>query len=152
MIAENAQVANDEFINIFFTPVQDIGETSSRHVDSSNMHTFYQHHPSEHRWTKDHSSSQLVRTRHQLESDGEMCMFVLTVNRTERKNIKEAMADSAWIESMQEELYQFDRLDVWELVDRPLRKNVINMKWLWKNKHDEENTIIRNKSRLVAKG
>nr|GFB70720.1 copia protein [Tanacetum cinerariifolium] len=62
------------------------------------------------------------------------------------------MADSAWIESMQEELYQFDRLDVWELVDRPLRKNVINMKWLWKNKHDEENTIIRNKSRLVAKG
>nr|GFD30756.1 putative ribonuclease H-like domain-containing protein [Tanacetum cinerariifolium] len=33
------------------------------------------------------------------------------------------MADSAWIESMQEELYQFDRLDVWELVDRPLRSS-----------------------------
>nr|GFC79659.1 uncharacterized mitochondrial protein AtMg00810-like [Tanacetum cinerariifolium] len=71
---------------------------------------------------------------------------------TEPKNIKEAMADSAWIESMQEELHQFDRLDVWELVDRPLCKNVINMKWIWKNKRDEENTIIRNKSRLVAKG
>ncbi|GJU18862.1 retrovirus-related pol polyprotein from transposon TNT 1-94 [Tanacetum coccineum] len=52
----------------------------------------------------------------------------------------------------QEELHQFDRLDVWELVDRPLYKNVINLKWLWKNKRDEENTIIRNKSRLVAKG
>nr|GEY90217.1 retrovirus-related Pol polyprotein from transposon TNT 1-94 [Tanacetum cinerariifolium] len=62
------------------------------------------------------------------------------------------MGDSAWIESMQEELHQFDRLDVWELVDRPLCKNVINIKWLWKNKHDEENTVIRNKSRLVAKG
>ncbi|GJV55483.1 gag-pol polyprotein [Tanacetum coccineum] len=62
------------------------------------------------------------------------------------------MADSAWIESMQEELHQFDRLDVWELVDRPLYKNVINLKWLWKNKRDEENTVIRNKSRLVAKG
>ncbi|GKB68380.1 retrovirus-related pol polyprotein from transposon TNT 1-94 [Tanacetum coccineum] len=62
------------------------------------------------------------------------------------------MADSAWIESMQEELHQFDRLDVWELVDRPLCKNVINLKWLWKNKCDEENTIIHNKSRLVAKG
>nr|GFA66283.1 retrotransposon protein, putative, unclassified [Tanacetum cinerariifolium] len=36
--------------------------------------------------------------------------------------------------------------------NRPLCKNVINMKWLWKNKHDEENTVIRNKSRLVAKG
>nr|GEY85387.1 Gag-Pol polyprotein [Tanacetum cinerariifolium] len=51
-----------------------------------------------------------------------------------------------------EELYQFDRLDVWEFVDRTLCKNVINMKWLWKNKRDEENTIIRNKSCLVAKG
>ncbi|GJS02723.1 hypothetical protein Tco_0319231 [Tanacetum coccineum] len=96
--------------------------------------------------------SQSVRTRRQLETDGEMCMFALTVSRTEPKNIKEAMADSAWIESMQEELHQFDRLDVWELVDRPLCKNVINLKWLWKNKCDEENTvIIRNKSRLVAK-
>nr|GFA39213.1 integrase, catalytic region, zinc finger, CCHC-type, peptidase aspartic, catalytic [Tanacetum cinerariifolium] len=35
--AKNDQVANDEFINIFCTPVQDQGETSSRHVDSSNM-------------------------------------------------------------------------------------------------------------------
>nr|GEU93100.1 retrovirus-related Pol polyprotein from transposon TNT 1-94 [Tanacetum cinerariifolium] len=53
---------------------------------------------------------------------------------------------------MQEELHQFDRLDVWELVDRPLCKNVINMKWLWKNKRDEENTVIQNKFRLMAKG
>nr|GEV02292.1 integrase, catalytic region, zinc finger, CCHC-type, peptidase aspartic, catalytic [Tanacetum cinerariifolium] len=124
MVEEYAQVQNDEFINIFCTPVQDRGEVSSRHVDSSNMHTFYQHHLSEHRWTKDHpleqvigNPSQSVRTRRQLELDGEMYMFALT-----------------------------------ELVDRPLCKNVINMKWLWKNKLDEENTVIRNKSRLVAKG
>ncbi|GJS33154.1 retrovirus-related pol polyprotein from transposon TNT 1-94 [Tanacetum coccineum] len=96
--------------------------------------------------------SQSVRIRCQLETDGEMCIFALTMSQTEPKNIKEAMADSAWIESMQEELHQFDRLDVWELVDRPLCKNVINLKWLWKNKRDEENTVIRNKSRLVAKG
>nr|GFC42103.1 retrovirus-related Pol polyprotein from transposon TNT 1-94 [Tanacetum cinerariifolium] len=80
--AENDKVADDEFINIFSTPVQDQGETSSRH----------------------------------------------------------------------EELHQFDRLDVWEVVDRPLCTNVINLKWLWKNKRDEENTVIRNKSHLVAKG
>nr|GFB61908.1 hypothetical protein [Tanacetum cinerariifolium] len=53
MVEEYACVENGEFINIFCTPVQDRGETSSHHVDSSNMHTFYQHHPSEHRWTKD---------------------------------------------------------------------------------------------------
>nr|GFA40540.1 retrovirus-related Pol polyprotein from transposon TNT 1-94 [Tanacetum cinerariifolium] len=115
---KNAQVKDDEFINIFCTPVQDRGETSSRHVDSSNMHTFYQRHPSKHHWTKDHpleqfigNPSQSVRTRRQLELDVEMCMFSLTVSRTEPKNIEEAMADSAWIESMQEELHQFDRLD-----------------------------------------
>ncbi|GJT47139.1 retrovirus-related pol polyprotein from transposon TNT 1-94 [Tanacetum coccineum] len=51
---EYAQVDEDEFINIFSTPVQERGETSSRYVDSSNMHTFYQRHPSEHRQTKDH--------------------------------------------------------------------------------------------------
>nr|GFC06238.1 putative ribonuclease H-like domain-containing protein [Tanacetum cinerariifolium] len=50
--AKNDQVANDEFINKFLTPIQDQGETSSRHVDSSNMHTFYQRYPSKHRWTK----------------------------------------------------------------------------------------------------
>ncbi|GJX82903.1 retrovirus-related pol polyprotein from transposon TNT 1-94 [Tanacetum coccineum] len=64
----------------------------------------------------------------------------------------EAMADSAWIEAMQEELHQFDRLQVWELVDKPFGKTVIKLKWLWKNKKDEDQTVIRNKARLVAKG
>nr|GEX17612.1 retrovirus-related Pol polyprotein from transposon TNT 1-94 [Tanacetum cinerariifolium] len=131
-ITENAQVEDNEFINIFSTSVQERGETSTRHVDSSNMHTFYQQHPFERRWTKDHpleqvigNPSQSIRTRHQLKTDGEMCMFALTVSRTKPKNIKEAMADSAWIEAMQEEIHQFERLD---------------------------NTVIRNKTRLVAMG
>ncbi|GJU87929.1 retrovirus-related pol polyprotein from transposon TNT 1-94 [Tanacetum coccineum] len=79
-------------------------------------------------------------------------MFALTVSRIEVNNIKEAMADHAWIEAMQEELHHFERLDVWELVDRQLCKTVINMKWLWKNKRDEENNVIHNKARRVAKG
>ncbi|GKD63525.1 hypothetical protein Tco_1305633 [Tanacetum coccineum] len=78
---ENTQVEEDKFINIFSTPVQEQGETSSHYVDS---------------------------TRRQLETDDEMCMFALTVSQTEPKNIKEAIADSAWIEAMQEELYQFN--------------------------------------------
>nr|GFD15584.1 hypothetical protein [Tanacetum cinerariifolium] len=95
MISKNAQVKDNEFINIFSTLVQDRWETSSRHVDSANMHTFYQRHPPEHRWRKDHpleqvikNPSQSVRTRRQLESDGEMCMFALTVSRTEPKTSK----------------------------------------------------------------
>nr|GEW64257.1 ribonuclease H-like domain-containing protein [Tanacetum cinerariifolium] len=62
------------------------------------------------------------------------------------------MADSAWIEAMQEELHQFDRLQFWELVDKPFSKMVIRLKWLWKNKKDKDQTVIRNKVRLVAKG
>nr|GEW74215.1 hypothetical protein [Tanacetum cinerariifolium] len=42
---KNDQVADDEFINIFSNPIQDQGETSTRHVNSSNMHTFYQRCP-----------------------------------------------------------------------------------------------------------
>nr|GEW41182.1 retrovirus-related Pol polyprotein from transposon TNT 1-94 [Tanacetum cinerariifolium] len=70
-----------------------------------------------------------------------MCMFALTVSTAEPKNIKEAMANSAWIEAMQEELHQFDRLQVWELVDKPFGKSVTRLKWLWKNKKDEDQTM-----------
>nr|GEU63606.1 copia protein [Tanacetum cinerariifolium] len=52
----------------------------------------------------------------------------------------------------QEELHQFDRLQVWELVDKPFDKTVIRLKWLWKNKKDKDQTVISNKARLVAKG
>ncbi|GKB04772.1 retrovirus-related pol polyprotein from transposon TNT 1-94 [Tanacetum coccineum] len=61
------------------------------------------------------------------------------------------MVDSTWIEAMQDELHQFDRLQVWELVDKPFGKTVIKLKWFWKNKKDEDQTTIHNKARLVAK-
>ncbi|GJY68403.1 gag-pol polyprotein [Tanacetum coccineum] len=70
-----------------------------------------------------------------------MCMFALTVSRSKPNNFKEAMAYHAWKESMHEELHKFEGLDVLELVDKPYYKNVINMKWISKNKRDEENTM-----------
>ncbi|GKG00463.1 retrovirus-related pol polyprotein from transposon TNT 1-94, partial [Tanacetum coccineum] len=66
-----------------------------------------------------------VQSRRQLATDSEMCMFALTVSIVEPKNIKEAMADSAWIKVMQDELHQFDRLKVWELVDKPFGKMIM---------------------------
>nr|GEW02467.1 integrase, catalytic region, zinc finger, CCHC-type, peptidase aspartic, catalytic [Tanacetum cinerariifolium] len=87
-----------------------------------------------------------------LNTDAEVCMYTLTLSTTEPKNIKEAMLDHSRIESMQDELYQFQRLNVWELVPRPIDINIIKVKWLWKNKTDAENTVIRNKSHLVAIG
>ncbi|GJU92100.1 retrovirus-related pol polyprotein from transposon TNT 1-94 [Tanacetum coccineum] len=62
------------------------------------------------------------------------------------------MTDPAWIDSMQEELLQFKRLDVWVLVPPPNNIKPLTLKWLFKNKHDEENTVIRNKTRLIVRG
>nr|GFC90100.1 Gag-Pol polyprotein [Tanacetum cinerariifolium] len=70
----------------------------------------------------------------------------------EPKNVKEAMTDLAWIDSMQEDLLQFKRLDVWVLVSAPDNISPLTLKWLFKNKHDKEQTVIRNKSRLVVRG
>ena len=53
---------------------------------------------------------------------------------------------------MHEELHQFVRNDVRELVPRPKGVNVIGTKWIFKNKSDEHGTVIRNKFRLVAQG
>ncbi|GKF46241.1 gag-pol polyprotein [Tanacetum coccineum] len=123
------------------------------------MYEFYQQHRSIDKWTKDHPLEQVfgdpskpVKTWSRLNIDAKMCMYALTVSTNEPKNIKEAMQDHSWIESMQEELHQFERLKVWKLVEKPAKRTIIGVKWLWKNKTEAENTVIRNKSRLVAKG
>nr|GEV63651.1 hypothetical protein [Tanacetum cinerariifolium] len=117
--AEEEHLQDDEFSNPFCIRVQEVNESSSYNIGNLNVPTFNQSQVSEYQWTKDHSLEQVhgnpskpVQTRRQLATDLEMCMFALTMSTTEPKNIKEAMADSAWIEAMQEELYQFDRLQV----------------------------------------
>ncbi|GJX84842.1 retrovirus-related pol polyprotein from transposon TNT 1-94 [Tanacetum coccineum] len=95
---------------------QEIGESSSRTIDNTDVHSF-QPQSHDYRWTRDHPLEQVrgnpskpFKHERQLATDPEMCMFALTVSIVEPKNIKEAMADSAWIEAMQDELHQFDRL------------------------------------------
>ncbi|GJY23389.1 ATP-dependent DNA helicase PIF1-like protein [Tanacetum coccineum] len=120
---ENAAIDDDEFYQLLrYLTVQ---KNKGRHLlvsDSSNMHTFYQHHPSAQRWTKDHpleqvigNPSQSVRTRRQLETDGEICMGNYSTHTTLQKM---------------------------SLLKMALRKN----------KRDEDTYPLRNKSRLVAKG
>ncbi|GJY61908.1 retrovirus-related pol polyprotein from transposon TNT 1-94 [Tanacetum coccineum] len=96
--------------------------------------------------------SQPVLKRNQLRTDGDMCMYSLMVSIMEPKNVNEATTDPAWIESMQEELLRFKRLDEWMLVPPPDNIKPLTLKWLFKNKHDEENMVIRNKTRLVVRG
>jgi hypothetical protein len=56
------------------------------------------------------------------------------------------------MEAMNEELSQIEKNKTWELVPRPLNKNVIGAKWVFRNKMDEAGKITRNKARLVCKG
>ncbi|GJS67259.1 retrovirus-related pol polyprotein from transposon TNT 1-94, partial [Tanacetum coccineum] len=135
------------FYNPPQTPMFEVAETSSTYQDPSNMHEFHQKHRSTNKWTKNHQIEQVIG-----DPSKEVCMYALTVSTIEPKNIKEAMLDHSWIESMQDELNQFKRLNGWELVECPIGRNIIAVKWIWKNKTDAENTIIRQKSRLVAKG
>nr|GEY56422.1 Gag-Pol polyprotein [Tanacetum cinerariifolium] len=67
------------------------------------------------------------------------------------KTYKEALTQSCWIEAMHEELHEFERLEVWELVPRPDKVMVITLKWIYKVKLDELGGILKNKARLVAR-
>nr|GEY16801.1 integrase, catalytic region, zinc finger, CCHC-type, peptidase aspartic, catalytic [Tanacetum cinerariifolium] len=64
----------------------------------------------------------------------------------------DALTQSCWIQAMQEELNEFEHLEVWELVPRPDKVMVITLKWIYKVKLDELGGILKNKARLVARG
>ncbi|GKA29872.1 retrovirus-related pol polyprotein from transposon TNT 1-94 [Tanacetum coccineum] len=68
------------------------------------------------------------------------------------KRVIQALKDLSWIEAMQEELLQFKLQQVWTLVDLPYGKRAISTKWVYINKKDERDIVIRNKARLVAQG
>jgi len=66
--------------------------------------------------------------------------------------VDKALSDDGWILAMQEELNQFQRNDVWDLVSKPPQKNIIGTKWVFRNKLNEQGEVTRNKARLVAQG
>ncbi|WJX13359.1 hypothetical protein P8452_03755 [Trifolium repens] len=80
------------------------------------------------------------------------CSHYAFVSQVEPKNSKAALLDEHWILAMQEELNQFKRNDVWDLVPPPPSHQVIGTRWVFRNKLDENGVIIRNKARLVAQG
>ncbi|GKF56458.1 hypothetical protein Tco_0166798 [Tanacetum coccineum] len=98
---------------------------------SSNVRQL--HTPLEHlgRWTKDRPIANVI---------------------AEPKNFKQEMTKPLWIDAMQEEIHEFEKLEVWELV--PCLDNVflIKLKWIYKVKTDEFGEVLKNKDILVAQG
>ncbi|GKC51145.1 retrovirus-related pol polyprotein from transposon TNT 1-94 [Tanacetum coccineum] len=68
------------------------------------------------------------------------------------RTTKTALTQECWIEAMQEELHEFECLEVWELVPPLDKAFVISLKWIYKVKLDELGSILKNKARLVARG
>ncbi|GJZ65254.1 putative ribonuclease H-like domain-containing protein [Tanacetum coccineum] len=89
------------------------------------------------------------RTNHK---DFQNCLFAYFLSQEEPKKVIHALNDPSWIEAMQEELLQFKLQEVWTLVDLPNGKRAIGTKWIFRNKKDEREIVIKNKARLVAQG
>ncbi|GJR90890.1 retrovirus-related pol polyprotein from transposon TNT 1-94 [Tanacetum coccineum] len=137
--------------------------TSDQSSSSDVIHTIVppDHQVSEHnsKWTKDHPLENIigaldrpVSTRLQLHEQALFCYYDAFLTSVEPKNYKDALTQACWIEAMQEELYEFERLEVWELVPPPDKAFVISLKWIYKVKLDELGGILKNKARLVARG
>ncbi|GJY77857.1 integrase, catalytic region, zinc finger, CCHC-type containing protein [Tanacetum coccineum] len=136
-----------------------LAQSSSGNVNSAEP--IQVNYPPDHlrRWTKDHpldnivgNPSRPVSTRKQLASDALWCCFHTELSKVEPKNFKMAVIEDCWFQAMQDEIHEFDRLEVWELVPRPIYVMVIALKWIYKVKLDEYGDVLKNKARLVAKG
>ncbi|GJT43622.1 retrovirus-related pol polyprotein from transposon TNT 1-94 [Tanacetum coccineum] len=134
-------------------------ESSTQVVIPNNVHSINQ--PPEHinKWTKYYpidnvigDPSRSVSTRQQLQDEALLCYFDAFLFSVEPKSYKEALTESCWIEAMQEELNEFECLEVWELVPCLDHVMIITLKWIYKVKLDKLGGVLKNKARQVARG
>ncbi|GJR68014.1 hypothetical protein Tco_0014079 [Tanacetum coccineum] len=90
--------------------------------------------------------SRSISIRKQLETDAMWCYFDAFLTSVEPKNFKQAMTEASWIDAMQEEIHEFERLEVWELVPCPDNVFLIKLKWIYKVKTDESGGVLKNKA------
>ncbi|GJY85717.1 retrovirus-related pol polyprotein from transposon TNT 1-94 [Tanacetum coccineum] len=96
--------------------------------------------------------SRPVSTRKQLATDALWCLYNSIWSKVEPKNCKSAINKDCWFQAMQDEIHEFDRLQVWELVPQLDCVMIIALKWIYKVKLNEYGDVLKNKARLVAKG
>ncbi|GKA59621.1 putative ribonuclease H-like domain-containing protein [Tanacetum coccineum] len=152
-----AHMNNDPFFGI---PIpENDSEASSSDVIPTVVHTATPNSEHVNKWTKDHPLDNIigelerpVSTRLQLHEQALFCYYDAFLTSVEPKNYKDTLTQACWIEAMQEELHEFDRLEVWELVLRLYKVMIITLKWIYKVKLDEIGGILNNKARLVTRG
>jgi hypothetical protein len=90
-----------------------------------------------------------VETRRKIYSPEQTHLTLLST--IEPNCFEEARKDEFWNKAMDEELDKIEKNDTWELVQRPKNKNVIDTKWVFRNKLNEDGQVTRNTTRLVCK-
>nr|GEU53584.1 retrovirus-related Pol polyprotein from transposon TNT 1-94 [Tanacetum cinerariifolium] len=160
LIDENpfASVDNDPFINIFAPePTSEASSSGDASSAESTYVTQTLHHLR--KWSKDHpidnvigNLSQPVSTRKQLAIDALWCLYNSVLSKVKPKNFKSVITEDCWFQAMQDEIYEVDRLQVWEFVPQPDYVMIIALKWIYKVKPDEYGDVLKNKARLVANG
>ncbi|GJY00980.1 retrovirus-related pol polyprotein from transposon TNT 1-94 [Tanacetum coccineum] len=152
-----AHMNNDPFFG-FPIPEND-SEAYSSDVIPTVVHTATPNSKHVTKWTKDHLLENIigelerpVSIRLQLHEQALFCYYDAFLTSVEPNNYKDALTQACWIEAMQEELHEFDHLEVWELVPRPDKVMIITLKWIDKVKLDEMGGILKNNARLVARG
>ncbi|GJV01301.1 retrovirus-related pol polyprotein from transposon TNT 1-94 [Tanacetum coccineum] len=145
-----AHMNNDSFFGIPI-PENHSEASSSSDVIPTVVHTAAPY--SEHvtKWTKDHPLDNIigelerpVSIRLQLYKQALFCYYDAFLSSVEPKTYKDALTQSCCIEAMQEELNEFERLEVWELVPRPDKVMVITLKWIYKVKLNNMEGILKN--------
>ncbi|GKE01407.1 retrovirus-related pol polyprotein from transposon TNT 1-94 [Tanacetum coccineum] len=133
----------------YFNPPSIDAPSTNTTSQGSSSNVRQTHTPFEHlgKWTKDHpianvinDPSRSVSTRKQLQTYAMWCYFDAFLTSLEPKNFKQAMTKPSWIDAMQEEIHEFERLQVWELVSCPDKVLLIKLKWIYKVKTDELGT------------
>nr|GEY99196.1 hypothetical protein [Tanacetum cinerariifolium] len=76
----------------------------------------------------------------------------IMLSKVEQKNFKSVITKDCWFQAMQDEIHEFDRLQLWELVHQPDCVMIIALMWIYKVELDEYGDVLKNKTRMVAKG
>ncbi|GJR72067.1 retrovirus-related pol polyprotein from transposon TNT 1-94 [Tanacetum coccineum] len=127
-----ALVDNDPFVNVF-APEPSSKASSSRDVCSAE-------------------STYVTQTHHHLEKCRKDHPLDNVIGNPSQSNFKSAITKDCWFQAMQDEIHEYDRLQVWELVPQPDCVMIIALKWIYKVKLDEYGDVLKNKASLVAKG
>ena len=94
----------------------------------------------------ENSENEVLRTRSLVNIYNSCNMALL-----EPESFDEASKLKEWRASMEEEMMMILKNETWTLVDRPINKKVIGVRWVYRTKLNVDGSINKFKARLVAK-